>query len=126
MVEDGPTLTHGNMSIGAGFVAAINNGAEIVNPIPYLTGSMKNVFEDFPQITQIVPAMGYTDQQIEDLEKTLNNAKADIILNGSPIDLTKLIKANKPIVKVTYDIKSIGSPTIEEVLDDFIKKFLEK
>ncbi|MFX1374187.1 MAG: cyclic 2,3-diphosphoglycerate synthase [Promethearchaeota archaeon] len=126
VVEDGPTLTHGNMSIGAGFVAAINSGAEIINPIPYLTGSMKDVFEDFPQITQIVPAMGYTDQQIEDLEKTLNNAEADIILNGSPIDLTKLIKTNKPIVKVSYDIKSIRSPTIEEVLDDFISKFLKK
>ena len=86
---------------------------------------MKNVFEDFPQITKIVPAMGYTDQQIEDLEKTLNNAKADIILNGSPIDLNKLIKANKPIVKVSYDIESIGSPSIEEVLDDFIDKYLK-
>ncbi|MFW9896135.1 MAG: GTPase, partial [Candidatus Thorarchaeota archaeon] len=83
-------------------------------------------FEEFPQITQIVPAMGYTDQQIEDLEKTLNNVKADIILNGSPIDLTKLIKTNKPIVKVSYDIEPVRSPTIEEVLDDFIIKFLEK
>jgi len=70
--------------------------------------------------------MGYTAQQIEDLEKTLNNVKADIILNGSPIDLTKLIKTNKPIVKVSYDIEPIGSPTIEEVLDTFINKFLKK
>ncbi|MFW9879689.1 MAG: cyclic 2,3-diphosphoglycerate synthase [Candidatus Thorarchaeota archaeon] len=126
VVEDGPTLTHGGMSIGAAYVAAKNAEAKIVDPRKFLVGSMKDVFEDFPQITQIVPAMGYTDQQIEDLEKTLNNVKADIILNGSPIDLTKLIKANKPIVKVSYDIESIGSPTIEEVLDDFINKFLKK
>jgi predicted GTPase len=126
VVEDGPTLTHGGMSIGAAYVAAKNAEAKIVDPRKFLVGSMKEVFEDFPQITQIVPAMGYTDQQIEDLEKTLNNVKADIILNGSPIDLSKLIETNKPIVKVSYDIESIGSPTIEEVLDDFINKFLKK
>jgi len=126
VVEDGPTLTHGGMSIGAAYVAAKNAEAKIVDPRKFLVGSMKDVYEDFPQITHIVPAMGYTDQQIEDLEKTLNNVKADIILNGSPIDLTKLIKTNKPIVKVSYDIEPIGSPTIEEVLDDCIKKFIEK
>jgi len=124
-VEDGPTLTHGEMSIGAAYIAAKNAEAKIVDPRKYLIGSMKDVFDDFPQITQVVPAMGYTDQQIDDLEKTLNNVKADIILNGSPIDLTKLIKTNKPIVKVSYDIEPIGSPTIEEVLDDFINKFLK-
>jgi predicted GTPase len=125
-VEDGPTLTHGGMTIGAAYVAAKNAEAKIVDPRKYLVGSIKEVFEDFPQITQIVPAMGYTDQQIDDLEKTLNNVKADIILNGSPIDLTKLIKTNKPIVKVSYDIEPIGSPTIEEVLNNFINKFLKK
>ncbi len=125
-VEDGPTLTHGGMSIGAAYVAAKNAEAKCVDPRKYLVGSIKEVFEDFPQITQIVPAMGYTDSQIEDLEKTLNNVKADLILNGSPIDLTKLIKTNKPIVKVSYDIEPIGSPTIEEVLDNFINKFLKK
>ncbi|MFW9876808.1 MAG: cyclic 2,3-diphosphoglycerate synthase [Candidatus Thorarchaeota archaeon] len=125
-VEDGPTLTHGGMSIGAAYVAAKNAEAKCVDPRKYLVGSIKDVFEDFPQITQIVPAMGYTDQQIDDLEKTLNNVKADIILNGSPIDLTKLIKTNKPIVKVSYDIEPIGTPTIEEILDNFINKFLKK
>jgi len=126
VVEDGPTLTHGGMSIGAAYVAAKNAEAKIVDPRKSLVGSMKDVFEDFPQITHIVPAMGYTNQQIDDLEKTLNTVKADIILNGSPIDLTKLIKTNKPIVKVSYDIESIGSPTIEDVLEDFINKFLTK
>ncbi len=125
VVEDGPTLTHGGMSIGAAYVAAKNAGAKIIDPRPYLTGTMKEVFEEFPHITEIVPAMGYNDEQIEDMEKTLNKAKCDIILNGSPIDLEKLIKTNKPIIKVRYDIESIGSPTIEEVLDNFINRFLK-
>jgi predicted GTPase len=125
VVEDGPTLTHGGMAIGAAYVAAKNAGAKIVDPRPYLSGSMKEVYEEFPQITEIVPAMGYTDQQIEDLENTLNKVKCDIILNGSPIDLKKLVNTNKPIVKVSYDIEPIEHPTIENVLDDFIQKFLK-
>ncbi|MFX0019391.1 MAG: cyclic 2,3-diphosphoglycerate synthase [Promethearchaeota archaeon] len=125
VVEDGPTLTHGNMAYGAGYVAAKNNGAIIVDPRPYLTGTMKDLFEEFPQITEIIPAMGYNDQQIKDMEETLNNAEAEVIIDGSPIDLEKLIKSNKPIVRVSYDIEAIKSPTIEEVLDDFIIEFLK-
>jgi predicted GTPase len=124
VVEDGPTLTHGGMAIGAGYIAAKNAGAKIVDPKPYLMGTMKEVFEGFPHITEIIPAMGYSDEQIEDMEKTLNLAKCDIILNGSPIDLEKMVKVNKPIVTVRYDIEAVKSPTIEEILDDFIKKFL--
>jgi predicted GTPase len=126
VVEDGPTLTHGELSWGAGYLAAKNSGAEIIDPRPYLTGSMKEVFEEFPQISDIVPAMGYNDQQIRDMEETLNKAECDIIVDGSPIDLGKLINSNKPIVRVKYDIQNIESPTIEEVLDDFTKKFLKK
>ncbi len=125
VVEDGPTLTHGNMAYGAGYVAAKNNGAVIVDPRPYLTGTMKTVFEEFPQITEIVPAMGYNDQQIKDMEDTLNKAEAEVIIDGSPIDLEKLIKSNKPIVRVSYDIEAIKSPKIEEVLDKFINEFLK-
>jgi predicted GTPase len=124
IVEDGPTLTHGNMSYGAGYVAAINSGSIIIDPRPYLTGSMKTLFEEFPQITEIIPAMGYNDQQIEDMEKTLNDAEAEVIIDGSPIDLGKLINSNKPIVRVSYDIEAIKSPTIEEILDKFIEKNL--
>ncbi len=124
VVEDGPTLTHGNMSYGAGYVAAKNSGANIVDPRPYLSGTMKSVFEEFPQITEIVPAMGYNDQQIKDMEDTLNNAEAELIIDGSPIDLEKLIKSNKPIVRVSYDIEALRSPTIEETLDNFIEKNL--
>jgi predicted GTPase len=122
VVEDGPTLTHGGMAIGAGYVAAKNAGARIVDPKPFLVGTMKEVFEEFPHITEIVPAMGYSDEQIEDMEKTLNQAKCDIIVNGSPIDLEKLVKVNKPIITVSYDIEAISSPTIEEILDEFVKK----
>jgi len=125
VVEDGPTLTHGSMSYGAGFVAATNSGAIIIDPKPYITGTMKKVFEEFPQITQIVPAMGYNDQQIKDMEETLNKAEAEFIIDGSPIDLEKLINSNKPIVRVSYDIEAIKSPTIEEVLDNFINRFLK-
>ena len=126
VVEDGPTLTHGGMAIGAGYVAAKNAGAKIVDPKPFLVGTMKEVFEEFPHITEIVPAMGYSDEQIEDMEKTLNQAKCDIIVNGSPIDLEKLVKVNKPIVTVRYDIEAITNPTIEEVLDEFIEKHLKQ
>ena len=126
VVEDGPTLTHGGMAFGAGYVAAKNAGAKIVDPKPFLVGTMKEVFEEFPHITEIVPAMGYSDEQIEDMEKTLNQAKCDIIVNGSPIDLEKLVKVNKPIVTVRYDIEAITNPTIEEVLDEFIEKHLKQ
>ena len=125
VVEDGPTLTHGGMSIGAGYVAAKNAEAKIVDPKPFLMGTMKEVFEEFPHITEIVPAMGYSDEQIEDMEKTLNKAKCDIIVNGSPIDLEKLVKVNKPIVTVRYDIEAISRPSIEEILDEFVKKHLK-
>ncbi|TFF93926.1 MAG: GTPase, partial [Promethearchaeota archaeon] len=84
VVEDGPTLTHGEMSIGAGYIASKNAGAEIIDPKPYLSGSMKDVFENFPQIEEVVPAMGYNDDQISDLEETLNKAKCDFIINASP------------------------------------------
>jgi predicted GTPase len=125
VVEDGPTLTHGGMAIGAAYVAAKNAGAKVVDPRKFLVGSMKDVFEEFPQITEIVPAMGYTDKQIEDLENTLKNVKCDIILNGSPIDLSKLVKVNKPIIKVTYDIEALGTPSIESVLDGFVSKYMK-
>lgn len=126
VVEDGPTLTHGGMSYGAGYVAAKNKGAVIIDPKPYLTGTLIEIFKEFPQIKEIVPAMGYNYQQIKDMEETLNKSKCDLIINGSPIDLAKLINSNKPIVRVTYDIEALSSPTIEEVLDEFIQKLFKK
>ena len=124
VVEDGPTLTHGELAYGAGYLAAINSGAKVIDPRPYLVGSLIVMFEEFPHIANIVPAMGYNEQQLKDLEMTLNNSECDIIIDGSPIDLGKLINCNKPIVRVSYDIKAIKSPTIQEVLDTFIEKHL--
>ena len=125
VVEDGPTLTHGNMAYGAGYIAAINNGAEIVDPKPYLVGGMKKLFEEFPQIQEIVPAMGYDDEQINDLQETINGVPADFVIDGSPIDLGKLIKCNKPIVRVDYDIEAVSQPSIESMLDEFVAKHLK-
>lgn len=125
VVEDGPTLTHGQMAIGAGYIAAKEHNCIIVDPKPYLKGSQKKIFEDFPQLEEIVPAMGYDDQQIKDLEDTINAMPADVVIDGSPIDLGRLIKCNKPIVRIDYDIESIGTPSIESMLDEFIAKFVK-
>ncbi|MHA1490271.1 MAG: cyclic 2,3-diphosphoglycerate synthase [Promethearchaeota archaeon] len=125
VVEDGPTLTHGGMAYGAGYVAAIQNGAIIIDPKPYISGALKKIFEDFPQITDIVPAMGYNEKQIKDLEETLNSAECDLVIDGSPIDLEKLVEINKPIVRVSYDIEALSSPTIEDIIDEFEQKFLK-
>ena len=125
VVEDGPTLTHGGMSYGAGYVAATQNGAIIIDPKPYITGSLIKIYEEFPQISEIVPAMGYNDQQIKDMEETINKAECDLVIDGSPIDLGKLINCNKPIVRVNYDIEAAGKPTIEDILNEFEDKYLK-
>ncbi len=122
VVEDGPTLTHGNMAYGAGMIAAREHEGIVVDPKPYLKGGMKKVFEEFPQLDDIVPAMGYNDEQIKDMEDTINAVPADVVIDGSPIDLGKLIKCNKPIVRIDYDIEAIGTPSIESMLDDLIAK----
>lgn len=126
VVDDGPTLTHGGMSHGAGFIAAKNSGALIVDPKPFLVGSMKRIFEDFPHLSLVIPAMGYNEQQIKDMEETLNNVECDAIIDGSPIDLCRVIKCNKKIHRVRYDIEELKSPTIEDILNKFEKKFLKK
>ncbi|MHA1520313.1 MAG: cyclic 2,3-diphosphoglycerate synthase [Promethearchaeota archaeon] len=125
VVEDGPTLTHGHMAIGAGYIAAKEHNCEIMDPKPYLKGSQKTIFEKFTQLQEIVPAMGYDEQQIKDLEDTINAIPADVVIDGSPIDLRRLIKCNKPIVRIDYDIESIGTPSIESMLDEFIAKFVK-
>ena len=106
VVEDGPTLTHGSMAYGAGHVAARKLGAaEIVDPRPYAQGSLKRVFEKFGQITEILPAMGYGDQQMAELEATINKTPCDLVLIATPIDLGKLLKIDKPSMRVRYDLK---------------------
>jgi predicted GTPase len=117
VVEDGPTLTHGEMRFGAGHVAARAHGAAaIVDPRPHATGSIKNVFEKFGHVTDCLPAMGYGDEQIADLEATINATPCDLVLIGTPIDLAKLIKINKPALRVSYELDGAGSQAVEEVV----------
>ncbi len=119
VVEDGPTLTHGEMAYGAGFVAAQRFGAgEIVDPRPYAVGSIKATYEKYPNTGTILPAMGYGDQMMRDLEKTINKADVDVVLSGTPIDLTRVIKINKPIQRVRYELQEIGEPTLKSILTE--------
>src|ERR1019366_6164460 len=98
VVDDGPTLTHGEMPFGAGLVAARNAGAaRIVDPRPYAVGSLKDLFAKWPQLTNVLPAMGYSDQQLHELEETINAADCDVVVTGTPIDLTRLITSRHPI-----------------------------
>jgi predicted GTPase len=123
VVEDGPTLTHGHMKLGAGTVAARKYGAkELVDPRPFLVGRLKETFDIYPNIGSLLPAMGYGKQQIEDLEKTINNTDCDSVVIATPIDLNRIIKIKKPTTKVDYDLQEIGKPDLKEVLEDFVKK----
>jgi predicted GTPase len=116
-VEDGPTLTHGEMKYGAAVVAARNNGAgTIVDPRPWAVGRIAETFEIYPGIGELLPAMGYGDDQIADLEKTVNAVEGDIVLVGTPIDLTRLIKIDKPNMRVGYRLEEKGSPDLSSVL----------
>jgi predicted GTPase len=117
VIEDGPTLTHGEMAYGAGWVAARRFGAaEIVDPRPYAVGSIKTTYEKYPKTGAILPAMGYGDAQMRDLEATIRNADADFVVIGTPIDLTRIIKIDKPSTRVRYELQEIGQPTLEELL----------
>jgi len=121
VVEDGPTLTHGGMAYGAGFVAARRFGAgEIVDPRPYAVASIKATYEKYPDTGIILPAMGYGEDMMRDLEETINQADVDLVISGTPIDLTRIIKINKPIQRVRYELQEIGEPTLETILK---KKF---
>ncbi len=123
VIEDGPTLTHGEMKYGAGVVAARRFGAkELVDPRPYLVGSMKETFEKYPEIGTLLPAMGYFEQQLKDLEETINNTDCDVVISATPIDITRLVKVNKPIVRVRYELEEIGYPKLEDILKE--KNFL--
>jgi predicted GTPase len=121
VVDDGPTLTHGEMPFGAGLVAARNAGAAwIVDPRPYAVGSLKEVFEKWPQLTNVLPAMGYSDEQLRELEKTINAAECDVVVTGTPIDLSRLITSRHPIRHARYELEEVGEPTIAGVLQPVV------
>ncbi len=122
VVEDGPTLTHGEMKLGAGVVAAQKFGAaELVDPRPYTVGKLSETFKIYPNIGTLLPAMGYGTQQLKDLEATINNTDCDAVIIGTPIDLNRVINIKKPSTRVYYDLQEIGSPNLKEVIDDFVK-----
>jgi predicted GTPase len=123
VVEDGPTLTHGNMKIGAGVVAAQKFGAaELVDPRPYTVGRLSETFEIYPDIGMVLPAMGYGEVQLKDMETTINKTECDAVVIGTPIDLSRIIKIEKPNTRVYYNLQEIGRPDLVGVLDDFVKK----
>lgn len=122
VVEDGPTLTHGEMKIGAGVVAAQRFGAaELVDPRPYTVGRLSETFELYPDIGTLLPAMGYGKQQLQDLETTINNTECDAVIIATPIDLNRIIKIKKPSTRVYYNLQEIGRPDLTGILDDFVK-----
>ncbi len=121
VVEDGPTLTHGEMQYGAGWVAARRFGAaEIVDPRPFAVGTIAATYQKYSKTGPILPAMGYGDEQVHDLEKTINGSDVDLVISATPIDLTRIIRINKPIQRVRYELQEIGVPTLEDILK---KKF---
>ena len=123
VVEDGPTLTHGEMKIGAGTVAAERLGAkEIIDPRPFAVGTLIETFNKYQHIENVLPAMGYGEQQLKDLEETINNADCDAVIIGTPMDLTRIISINKPCTRVHYDLDEIGSPNLSDILKDFIQE----
>ncbi len=122
-VEDGPTLTHGGMTIGAAVVAARKFGAaEIVDPRPFLVGRLKETFRTYPGIGAVLPAMGYNAKQLKDLEATINGTDCDAVIIGTPIDLNRILKIKKPTARVFYNLQEIGTPDLESALEEFILK----
>ena len=123
VIEDGPTLTHGEMKIGAGTVAAKKFGAsELIDPRPYTVGKLSETFQVYPNIGTLLPAMGYGKEQLQDLETTINSTDCDAVVIGTPIDLNRIIKINKPNTRVYYDLQEIGEPNLNNVLEAFITK----
>jgi len=124
VVEDGPTLTHGEMKIGAGIVAARKFGAAgLVDPRPYTVGRLSETFSLYPEIGTLLPAMGYGEQQLKDLETTINNTVCDSVVIATPIDLNRIIDIKKPNTRVYYDLQEIGDPNLTQIVEEFVHKF---
>jgi predicted GTPase len=125
VIEDGPTLTHGEMTIGAGTVAAERFGAkELVDPRPYIVGKLIETFDTYKGIGTLLPAMGYGEQQLSDLEETINRTDCDAVIIATPIDLTRIIRIKKPNTRVYYELAELGSPNLNEILSSFVNKHL--
>jgi len=124
VVEDGPTLTHGEMKIGAGIVAAQKYGAsKIVDPRPFAVGKLAETFRIYPNTGTLLPAMGYGEEQVKDLEETINATDCDSVIIATPIDLNRIVKITKPTTRVMYDLEEIGYPKLTDILDEFVENF---
>jgi len=123
VVDDGPTLTHGGMEYGAGFVGATRAGAgEIIDPRGFAVGSIRKTFEKFSHLKKVLPAMGYSPKQRKELEDTINAADADVVISGTPIDIRRVVNTNKKIVRVRYELKPVKGPTLESIMEKFVDK----
>jgi predicted GTPase len=121
VVEDGPTLTHGGMKFGAGYEYATEHGAEIIDPRPHAVGSIKDVYAEYGHLESIVPAMGYYGKQVEELAETINKSGAELVISGTPVDITKILKVDIPVLHISYGIKEVKG-NIESILDMFLKE----
>jgi predicted GTPase len=122
VIEDGPTLTHGEMGYGAGKVAAEKNGAVVVDPRPFASGSIAELFVKYPHLGDIVPAMGYYPEQVQELEQTINGADCDVVMVATPFDLGRLLAVTKPLVRVGYEHRDAGEPSLTTVLREFLDR----
>ncbi|MEM4382889.1 MAG: hypothetical protein QXU44_02400, partial [Candidatus Caldarchaeum sp.] len=116
VVEDSPSVTHGGMSVGAGYIAAVNAGASIVDPRPYAVGTIAKLYRDYPHLGPVVPALGYTEEQLKDLGETLRRVEAELIVSASPADLTRLIECGKPVVRVWYEAEQVSGTPLSSFL----------
>ncbi len=123
VVEDGPTLTHGEMAYGAGVIAARKFGAQqIIDPRPWVVDTIAETFRKYPKIGTLLPAMGYGEKQVKDLETTINRVECDSVIIGTPIDLRRIIKINKPSVRIKYELDEIAKPDLRDIITEFLKK----
>ncbi len=123
VIEDGPTLTHGNMPYGAGTIMAKNSGAgEIIDPKPYAIGSIKEAYKKYPHLGALLPALGYSEKQVAELKETIDHVPCDVVVIGTPIDLRRVIMISKPTVRVRYELKVVGPVSLEQILDQFLKR----
>jgi predicted GTPase len=121
-IEDGPTLTHGGLNFGAASIIAKNLGAYMISPRDKAVGSIREVYSQYPHLGAVLPAMGYSKKQMDELEQTINSVECDSVLIGTPVDLRNLLNINKPAARVRYEIQEIGKPNLEDILNKFLRK----
>ena len=120
VIEDGPTVTHGGMPFGAGIIAARNAGAVLVDPRPFAVGSIRRAYEQYPHLGKMLPALGYSEEQVAELQETVNKVDCAIVISGTPIDITRVIKVEKPVLRARYELQQVSGPKLKDLLDENI------